>query len=518
MKKYFRSLGIIFLSFIFASCVTTQGGSNRILPLPKVEIEKEIRSEVVIKDLDKAKIREQLTAFQKILKKGKPLSKSDWALHDSLLDSYKQIKYRPHGEILTIPPKMKITIPLHSYCLEGGKADPDDNEVYRWRKVGKQFIFLREILALSSEKKHSQKTLQSILWNLKNKTYWENYPDGQQEILLQIDPEARKKIPSELGSRIKDNVVDIIRSQAPDEIEKVFEILEGEYYDYATFEKSIKARSTADDLPSEKLVPVEGVDLLSYNQSEGFDAQTVSFYNISDKTQTIDLKSYYQESYRKAVQALAAFFGNDPEMLQLLADLEKVLFSDMMKMGLGFTPVLGDLIDLYEASTGKDFFSNEWLTPQDRFLAAMGILAGSGSAYRYADKVAHGPASYVHETEKKYRNIRNEDSYKRLEDLANKAYEKGMPKKWKVKVTKPQKENQGLEFVHPDRPDRRVRIMPGNPDIKYENSQKPYVRVKEKGSYYGKNGEVVPENSAESHIPLDEFDFSKYWGKRGDKE
>ena len=183
----------------------------------------------------------------------------------------------------------------------------------------------------------------------------------------------------------------------------------------------------------------------------------------------------------------------------------------MVRLGFGFTPVLGDLIDLYEASTGKDFFSNEWLTPEQRFMSSMSVLAGSGQGYRYADKVAHAPKSYVRDVENKYRLIRNSDSHKALEKLSSDLRSKGIPDDWRVKVSKPKKGEQGLEFIHPTVDQTRVRVMPGNPKSPHLVSQKPYVKVQSGDKFYDKKGNLVENKNSESHIPLENFDFKNFF-------
>ena len=38
-------------------------------------------------------------------------------------------------------------------------------------------------------------------------------------------------------------------------------------------------------------------------------------------------------------------------------------------------------------------------------------------------------------------------------------------------------------------------------------TQKPYVKRQVDGNFYDKNGNIIPRNSPEAHIPLQEFKF-----------
>ena len=181
----------------------------------------------------------------------------------------------------------------------------------------------------------------------------------------------------------------------------------------------------------------------------------------------------------------------------------------MAKYGYGFVPVFNDLVDLIEVTSGKNFFNNEVLSTQDRFLSALALIAGNAPAIRQAAKVMHGPGSYADDIYKKYRNIRNEQSYKALDKLADELKNKGIPDSWSVKVSKVKKNtDQGLEFIHPDNSNARIRVMPGDPNSPHANSKNPYVKVRKGTDFYNEKG--VPfktDNSEDTHIPINKFNF-----------
>jgi hypothetical protein len=508
-----RSICLCLFSILFLiQCSTAPAPKNPEL-VNRSDVQQGTPLEIQISNLDRDKIYGEMRKFRGILNKRRPLSEADWQLHDSLLKTYIQLKFYPRDGVLKVPARTRLSLPLKSYCLDPRRASPETNEVYRWQKLRGETPFLQEILRLSPNGEYSQKMLQGLLWNLKNQTPWEDYPKNDQEILRRVDPAAAVKLPSRIKSKIQGEVLDRLRSELPESAKDAVGTIEGQYADYENFKNALENRRSDQPLPVDKVTPMEGAKVYVENKSSGFDDQNVTFYNASGEDQTMNLNEFYQVPFRRDVQPLAAYFGLkfDPVLFK---ELEKLLFDDMARLGLSYTPVLGDLIDLYEASTGRNFFTNEYLTNTERFMSAISVLAGSGQTYRYAEKILRGPVNYADDVQRKYRQIRNTESYKELEGLAKEMSGKGIPDDWRVKVSKPGKERQGIEYVHPEVEHTRVRVMPGIPGHKYENSREKYVRVQRNGDFFDKNGNFTKDENA-SHIPLGDFDISKFpWIKK----
>lgn len=498
--------------FLFTHC----GSKTHLEPsTDKSQIENKVVEVITLTEVNIAKTKDDMARFREVLKAGKKLSKADLALHESLLNTYVQLKYRPRNGVVHVPPKTKLVLPLRSYCLEGGKAEPHEEELFQWKKHKNSFLYLNEILDLSLQGRFSQEDLQGIIWGLHNKTLWENYPETEKQILKQIDPKAPLKLPSNIRSKVEQKIHEEIAPHVPIEIGRAFELVSGRYYDYQTMKDITESTKPSEPPQRGRVSSVEGVHLYVSNFSYGFERQNVSFYNTTDQQQILNLHDYYQQPYRKSVQAIAAYFGWSSEQ-ELFEDLQKLLYEDMVRAGFGFVPGLNDLIDLYEASTGKNFFTDEYLTNQERFMAAIGVLAGSGEAYRYANKILHGPASYVDDVQKKYRLIKNTESYRTLEKLSRDAEKLNISDDWRVKVTKNKKRgNQGIEFISPENEHYKVRVMPGKSDSAYPNSRGDYIRVTKDKDSYNKHGVKVSGNSDDAHIPINEFDISKFpWIKK----
>lgn len=54
------------------------------------------------------------------------------------------------------------------------------------------------------------------------------------------------------------------------------------------------------------------------------------------------------------------------------------------RVGIGFIPVVNDVVDLYELFRGREFGTGRRLTPEERTLSAVGVLIGNGRLYREA--------------------------------------------------------------------------------------------------------------------------------------
>ena len=70
----------------------------------------------------------------------------------------------------------------------------------------------------------------------------------------------------------------------------------------------------------------------------------------------------------------------------------------------------------------------------------------------------------------------------------------------------------GKEYINPNNPNDRVRVMPGNPSSKYPSQQRPYV-IDQNGSFRDADGNPIPGatpgRKPEAHIPYQLFKFRR---------
>lgn len=404
--RYKSLISIILLFFASClSCTNTPGSKEQ--PSPKesrTEIERNSPNSPIAKIFNEKQVRLKIGQFSDALKKrGKKLTAADWKLHDELLDIYIHLKNQTFdGTLVRVPAKSRLKVNLQSFCLDSGRASPDKNERFKWLKKAPSIPYYKDILRLASNKSITAENAQSLLWNLQNKAPWESYPDHLQAILQKIDPKAALKLPSRAKDQIKSAALEYLRDSVPGvaKAENVIGITEGEYYKYADYSRSIEQLKSQFQLEiSDVLLNIPDTKLYSDVNSNGYTNQSLTFYNPTNIDQEIDLADYYLQPQRQDVQRIG-LAGKEPQEQSLISELEYVLFDSMLRVGVGFTPILGDVADLFELLTGKDFLTNKDLDWNGRLLSGVGLIVGSGQAYRLGQRALNAPERFLVDFEK----------------------------------------------------------------------------------------------------------------------
>ncbi len=78
----------------------------------------------------------------------------------------------------------------------------------------------------------------------------------------------------------------------------------------------------------------------------------------------------------------------------------------------------------------------------------------------------------------------------------------GIPDNFRIKLAD---KGAGIKYVHPNHEQTSVRVMPGKPHSPFPCQQKPYIIYMKDGKCLDKFGNQVLTDSAEAHIPLEEF-------------
>jgi hypothetical protein len=81
----------------------------------------------------------------------------------------------------------------------------------------------------------------------------------------------------------------------------------------------------------------------------------------------------------------------------------------------------------------------------------------------------------------------------------------GIPANW---TSQPSKKNGGMEYIDPNNPGNRVRVMPANPNSQFPSQQVPYVRHQRNGQPLDSNGNPN-DDPAENHIPSDQYRYNQ---------
>ena len=240
--------------------------------------------------------------------------------------------------------------------------------------------------------------------------------------MQKVDPNASFNLPSELKDQAKNILTDsILEIPGATEALDTYNMIKGQYYSYEDFRKSVESFTSKHKLGDyDNITQIPETGVYSQSVSNGFDSQEVTLYNPLNEPQQINLDDYYLAPEREDVQRVGV---NRPsiEDPKLLSDLEKTLYEDMARLGIGFTPVVNDIADLYELLVGKDFISGSKLSFSDRMLSVLGVIAGSGAAYRYAKRVINSPPKYIKQFENGFEK-KSKKPFSLNEDEINSAY------------------------------------------------------------------------------------------------
>ncbi len=212
---------------------------------------------------------------------------------------------------LILAPFSKTQLKISSFCASTGKAIPVEEEAFLWVKGTPKIQLLNEVLNLYKRRGDlSHHSIQAIIWNLENKTLYENYPENFKKILNEASGAAPLLLPSGLKTQITEHLT-------PDRIKDAISFVRGQYYSYEEIEGVLKNLESKLTLPNHRNVAtLPDSNLLATTTSNGYRSQVVSLYNSSSSPQKINILNYYLRPYRSDVQniALASIFPYSEEV------------------------------------------------------------------------------------------------------------------------------------------------------------------------------------------------------------
>lgn len=381
------------------SCATATKQYNLTLK-SKRDIESSIYASVDQSSLESQKLLSKISSFKEVLSKGGPKTASDWKLHDDLLDSYLKLKISDglQPNQILVPANTKLSIKLPSFCLNSHLATPSSQERFKWIKSIPKIPYYNELLVYASSNPVNQKVVQELVWNLQNKTRWEEYPNHLKDLLKKIDPRAPFYLPSYSKDRLKNAAFSIFSEKIPSVnlAKDAISFIEGKYYSYDQIQDQLRTVRSPEQVESEidTLDGIPDTSLYAETQSTSFLNQSITFYNPSDQNQVIKITDYHLVPYNVDVQPIG-IINLSNVTADIVKQLEDLLFGDMLRLGIGFTPLVNDISDAYEFLSGKDFVTGENLSSRERALSVIGLFAGTGTGFRYANRVFNSPAKYL---------------------------------------------------------------------------------------------------------------------------
>jgi hypothetical protein len=188
--------------------------------------------------------------------------------------------------------------------LDPRKAVPSEQEVFDWQRQLPDIKYYQEILEARRNAQISQDETQELIWNLQNKTRWDEYPARLKAVLLKIDSNAAMILPSALKDQAKSFVEDAVLgfTGLQDVVDKV-KFVEGQYYSLSDFKSSLESlRSNQNIADDNELTEIPGASLFSQSQSDSYRKQKLIIFNPADQPQRLDLRDYYLAPKRTDVQ------------------------------------------------------------------------------------------------------------------------------------------------------------------------------------------------------------------------
>lgn len=316
---------------------------------------------------------------------------------------------------ITLLPHSKTLFMLTSYCAASNKAIPEQEEVFQWVKGLPKIPLLTEILDLQSEKSKVERVkLQELIWNLDNKTYYEDYPDDLKTLLRKAHPSASLILPSHTKSQI-------ITKLIPENLDDAIDLIKGSYYNYNDFKKTIEDKRSIYTLPKKRpLSKIPETNILATTLSQGYESQKVILYNPSDKIEIFNTKSYYLKPIRNDIQPilLASVLPFEDEIQKLLEEYSLKLLGYIGSQYPSLNPTEKQLVKnnpieaaivFYNAvlaeSNGEKFFPNSGTNGASdsfRHFVWAGLLTrdiGEEGAQKYLDAHELNPNQSIKEKE-----------------------------------------------------------------------------------------------------------------------
>ncbi len=234
-----------------------------------------------------------------------------------ILIAYNNLKKAQSENQITLAPHSKTRIIIASFCAAYEKAIPERKEIFKWVKGPPKILLIKEVLDLYAKNPETNfQRVQELIWNLRNETYYDEYPDFLKELVKQASPSAPLTLPSSLKSQM-------INELTPQEIKDTINLVKRKYYSFNEFKKVIERKRSNFILPENNFVSkLPETDISATTSSFGYESQIITFYNSTNNIETFKTTSYYLRPIRDDVQPiiLASVFPYGNEIQKILEE------------------------------------------------------------------------------------------------------------------------------------------------------------------------------------------------------
>ncbi|MBK9294119.1 MAG: hypothetical protein IPM57_06690 [Oligoflexia bacterium] len=311
-----------------------------------------------------------------------------WTKIGRALNTYKILISNQNSTRLTIPEKQNLKLKFNSFCIDPGKGIPNQKETFEWilAEPSPVLFYSKIIKYYSLNSNVNEELVQELIWNLSNRTYYENYPDKLKVLLNKIERGADKKVPSALKNKILDTGITVFSDVSGIDVHNAINLVQGKYYDYIQIKSNLEKLKSNYSLSDEiNIVSIPDTDLFVRTSSISYRQHIVDFYNPSEVEQTIDLSNYYLKPLRPDVQriALAAAIDDKQYYTQRLDKFFKEILSHLVTIYPTLTNEEKILIQQYPYESLRVLwhqFKSEYATDK---LFVGGSIDGEADAFRH---------------------------------------------------------------------------------------------------------------------------------------
>ncbi|MEK6705858.1 MAG: hypothetical protein AABZ06_08715 [Bdellovibrionota bacterium] len=265
-----------------------------------------------------------------VKKKEKEIDENDLFNIEQFYSLYQAGFELANSQKLRIPAYSKIKIKLPSFCLDPNKAIPSTNETFDWTKEDTEIPYYAKVIGLiSNETSYPQEDIQELIWNLRNKTRFENYPPHLQKILERIDPNVKFILPSRIGDAVSGEAEKVIRDHIPEigVTEDTFSLLQERYYTYKEISSRLRTKAQVQSSKKPEIVALQDkITLYASTQSNGFNKQEVIFYNPNGSAAYVNVSEYHLRPFDHGTQRIGIYA--DADLWRKFASYIEMLIKD----------------------------------------------------------------------------------------------------------------------------------------------------------------------------------------------
>jgi hypothetical protein len=280
---------------------------------------------------------------------------------------------------IQLPPRSKTTLKFNSFCASNKKAIPTENEIFRWAQGLPDIQLIKQIISIINSGQLDAPTAQTLIWNLENRTHYEDYPENLKYLLNKAHPNAKFILPSRLKTQIIDESL-------PREIKDARSLVDGQYHEFAAYKERIESLKSKKKLPTDYFAShIPKTPILAQTTSHDFESQTITFINPENTIQLIAVSDYSLKPVRPDVQPIIL-----ASTMPHLDEIKKILEESSLKL-LGYMasqyPALNDsekaLVKKYPIESAIVFYNATIAETNAEKLYPQSGVNGKADAFRH---------------------------------------------------------------------------------------------------------------------------------------